>query len=505
MRSLIFMLFMIFPFFGISQNISQTEKIEDFTILKKSILKYYSHYDIKEKVTGINIKSFLEQKEEYLKRNNVSDKEFVYIVNSALTYCQDQHTGMIWYSFLDNYDSLIVNSFGKYDRDIIDNRQKQLLIYISDNVPNDYYQAISCNYLDGNYYTNLPIKYKGKRYEYGLRILKMNNKSIDSIVLENLDNIFCNWDFKNKKYYSELFSVSESEIFNRDSVSYTLLNHNQDTIRIIYAIGESDLIKYKKARWIEININDVKYFKKEKILYVRLLAMHFFYPNKILSKIQKIRNKEIDKVVIDIRGNGGGNDMVWLSVISSIIDKPLKININIATQNIEQSKLFYSDVISDNTEVIKVPYSQRDFYRIDWGADIKKYFQPNDSSLNYSGKIYVIQDKDIFSGAVSLSTLCLYSDRFISIGEENGKTGSFGEEPLIYILPNSQIMYRINATVDFTDINKLKDYYNSVEIPLQYSIDDYYNRASKQLSLYSKHFLKTKDPFFKYILNLPTD
>lgn len=489
---------MLLPLLGMTQSIAQDKKLEDYQMLIKLIKENYPFYDLKEQLTGIDFDIYFTNKENYLKNNLISDEEFVFIVNSTLTYLQDQHTRIVSYENVIYYEYPIASAFANYNKDSINYRHKQFYKYIYSKIVKDYYQGLKCNYLDGNYYTNLPIKYRNKVYDYGMQIVAVNGTPIDSVVYNNLDNIYCNWDFKHQKYFSENFSHAQTVFFNKDSVCYTLINHLKDTLKLEFQFGEKDLIDYKKSKWIQTITNHVRYFKKENILYIRLIAMDFYNrKDKLLNKIQKQKGKRIDKVVIDIRNNGGGNDLVWLSFVSSIIDTSFVCDINIASLNYEKSKLFYSDV---SREQSKIPFSHRAFYKLDMQADIQNYFQANDSTINYNGKIYIIQDRDIFSSAVSLSSLCKYNNRFVSVGQANGKTGGFGEEPMLFVLPNSQIMFTIDATIDYTQIKSIDDYYNSVEVPLEYNIDDYFHRASTNFSIYSKSFLRKKDPFFKKII-----
>jgi len=486
-------------------TISQKEMISDLVSLDSILKGSYSFFTIQQKITGYNIEKYIKNKVKFIQKNKISDENFVFIVNSILKSCQNGHTRIVNpKNIKESYDSLVIkNGIKGYDENLAYLRYVQYYRYRNKGLLEDFYQGIKCRYIDGKYFTSLPIKYKGKIIPYGCRIISMNQKNIDSIVINNLDNLNCKWDIINNKYYTENFSSANTEIMRNNKISYSLVKEN-DTIILDYNFGSENRIKYKNEPWIFITTNKIKYFKKERILYIRLIGMHFFGNDKerILTKILDCKNKVINKVIIDIRGNQGGSDLVWTSILSKLIDKPLNLSVNIAVRNKQKASTFYYDVFEEHKKFVIPPFERNKFYPLNWNKDINNYLSPDTNSILYAGHIYIFQDRDIFSSANALSALCQYSDKLVSCGEVSGEIGGLGEEPYLFCLPNSKILFSVESTIDFTQINNIYDYLNQVEIPLIYNSKEFLKRESKNLSKESKRFLRKKDPYFRKIIEI---
>jgi len=486
-----------------SQSLTKQQMLEDVNYLDSVLKTSYSAYEFREKYTGLNINSYTQKIKDKIANKNVSRDEFYYLIKSILTYTQDEHNTIIHPSFLNGYSHDITKSIISSESI---RKQSSIAYYNSF----DYLQSnikfnpkfLCVRYVDGKYYNSLPLKIGTHRLKNGMQIVKINGKNIDDVINQNLDNLYCSWDKKNKKYYSEFFYRAHREILNRDTVKLTF----KDTINnnlIDVAMSNSSKIKVKKLPWITIEINNTLYFKDEKILYIRLLSLQEEIVQKyILNEIPKYNDKEVKKVVIDIRGNLGGNDLLWVKTLNLIIDKPLNTSVSVGAKDIEKSKLFYSDIVEHSTHIDKYPFIKTNFLRLNLSKQIAEFIKPDSNSIKYAGKIYIIQDRNIFSSAVGLSSLSQYSDRFKVIGEPNGKLGGMGEEPLVFLLPNSRILFSVITTLDKTIVNKPFDFLNKVDITVSYSIRDWYLRDSKSWNLYSKRFLRKKDVMFKTVMEL---
>lgn len=83
-----------------------------------------------------------------------------------------------------------------------------------------------------------------------------------------------------------------------------------------------------------------------------------------------------------------------------------------------------------------------------------------------------------------------------------GSSSLLGLAPFYFMLPQSKILFRIDPSVDFTKASKPEDVFNNVKIPVNYSLDDYYIRVTKNGNKWSEKFLYNHDPLFKKALEI---
>lgn len=174
----------------------------------------------------------------------------------------------------------------------------------------------------------------------------------------------------------------------------------------------------------------------------------------IISKyIKTLENHEA--IVIDIRGNSGGNDEYWMELISRIIPKRYSnsgyilfrdseiINdyiksIGISIDNIEDLP---KEIVSNGPDEITKNF---------------KYFSKNDisirpkDSINFEGNIYLLVDKVVYSSAESFSIFCKETGIATVIGETTGGDGG-GCAPVLFKLKNSGLIVRMAGDMYLTD------------------------------------------------------
>ena len=216
--------------------------------------------------------------------------------------------------------------------------------------------------------------------------------------------------------------------------------HDDGAVDIVYEYkGEIRKFLYKLTDGQEIQLaggayffNDwsvgyVDYFPESKLLYIRLpqMANKDFYLKEIIAKGT---GKPIGKVVIDIRNNPGGDDGVWMGILETLIARPLDIRAQVGCKNTELT-IKRLKLTNGKRKTVRVPLLDNEEYgTLLWG----EVLQPSDSSLNFAGKIYVLQNRLIFSSANSLSNVTKMHKNIISVGETTGNLLGFGFAPLTY-------------------------------------------------------------------------
>lgn len=365
--------------------------------------------------------------------------------------------------------------------------------------PEGYLPQIQLTYFEGAYRTMLPMrkKYRGQSLPAGLQLEAINNKPIHELVneqLANFDNL--QWDRENERWYSSV-PMEFYQFSRNDTLQCTFKTPEGESFSMGLPIREKP---HKNEHFLSISFNAVTYFSNENLLYVRLISMAKW--NELEKDLLKVieRGKPVDKVVIDIRNNRGGSDMVWYRLLKLLIEKPIKPELQYgflpALQKVSYTP--YGISFQKEEQVSFLGNQKIQFY-----ADtLLRKIRPDERSLGYNGPIYVVQNKDIFSSAGALSTLCDYSGQLVSVGQPSDRIAGMGVTPNFFMLPNSKLIFRLDLGLDLTRAQQPEDLLNQVEIEIPTTLP-YLMRCKRHWGrIYSKRFLRKHDPVFQRVLEL---
>ena len=234
----------------------------------------------------------------------------------------------------------------------------------------------------------------------------------------------------------------------------------------------------------------VFYFEDDSILYVYLNDM-IDPDDNTSSKIKEIgTGKPISKIIIDVRGNRGGEDRVWHTILKSIVADTLVYNPVMAFKNTKWLKKHYS-YPNAFTDIKKL-----DIKVFEWLPDESflvtnfkpAYLIPDSNSLQYKGRIYILQNEEVYSAGHSLATYASHADQLISVGEPSGLFAGFGLSPDLFQLKYSKFSFRIELAIDVSNANKPLDVYQNIPeitIPIptkdkfEYVKDIFYDKQTK--------------------------
>ena len=242
----------------------------------------------------------------------------------------------------------------------------------------------------------------------------------------------------NKKRY-EMFKKSYSKKSEYDFLNdsrvidrYNKLTHNIKNYKVSF---------FKK----ELTLKDVV---NGKVGYIYIPSMT--PQNGSISKdIDIIYNylkerKNYDALILDIRGNKGGINKYWESIVSKIIDKDITINgyrffksdNNLIKGFTYSEKIKLNDINTLNINIDKKIYEKFNSY------ENTSYTIKSENNLNFKGKIYLIIDKDIYSSSDFFAMFCKNTKFATLIGEETSGDGGV-LDPVLFKLPNSDLVIRM--------------------------------------------------------------
>lgn len=162
-------------------------------------------------------------------------------------------------------------------------------------------------------------------------------------------------------------------------------------------------------------------------------------------------------LVIDIRGNGGGSDRYCWDLVGTLSSRPVDLVMHIVWRNSE----FARSLASAKGMVTMPVTAKEDVERLavdagppglppeiltsafDEPRTLKHTIEPS-GTVNYSGKIFLLVDDNVFSSGESFAAFCKGSGWATVVGSYTGGDG-IGYDPALLTLPNSGMTVRFSS------------------------------------------------------------
>jgi hypothetical protein len=274
------------------------------------------------------------------------------------------------------------------------------------------------------------------------------------------------------------------------------LNFKGDATARKFMVGDSVMLA-NQAVAIAPRVKKFIWFADQKILYIRMPVMETADTDYYAHEILKYRDYKINKIVVDIRDNGGGSDYVWRRLVSNIITEPIMYNVvTLANHNDRVIPLLKGQF--DTTTTIRVPFlNNREFYADNNERDT---IPMGDSSIKFDGKVFILQNKNNYSSAGAFLAIGNRVANFYTVGEPTGTQLGLGVNPLVNELPESGIVYRVEPVIEYSDVKAPDDiFHNKVKIPVILTLQNVQD-IIQATDRYSEAFLLNKDPLFRKVL-----
>ncbi|WP_108869795.1 S41 family peptidase [Aquimarina aquimarini] len=440
--------------------------------------------------------------------------EYLNVIQKTVNAAQDGHTNILW----PGLSSIVKNHWIPDGIDVVGNDSTAFgfVDKYNDYLKKEFYTQLELEliYSSGEYYNLLPFSYKGRNYPSSMKLISCNNQNIHQFVKGMVTLVSpMRWDKDNRREYFERFYQS-SFIYKQDSLHLMFLDNKNKEHRL--SIAKKDTVTFLKDKKLNFGYNEgsdsirTHYFKKERIFYAKLPFMEEQLGDSLSNKLKSIiSNSQVEAVVLDIRGNGGGNDNTYSNFLKKIIKDTLQVDLKLGRNYSSINREFYK--INKDTIVNNPSYS----FEVDNVATLqnpKMYYIvmpkynfviPDSISYPFNGNIYILQDRFIYSSSSNLSNLAKKNEQLISVGENPNLLGGLQTVPIILCLPHSKVLLRIEPQIDFTDAKTKADIFqNNVEYLVNYSIDFLYERTITFEDVFGKDFLISKDPIFKEVIRL---
>jgi len=493
-----------------SPTITQQQMYEDFDELIFILENANPQLPVRKAVTGYNqldsaklLRARIDTIQDYY--------EFIMLCHLATNYMYDIHARMATQCYNQcndtTIDTEIINKiYTGYNRWLSETRERM-------GRTQSAYFPRNPAYIDGDYYLSgvyvLTTKENDTLVLKNARIISYNNTPYSDYVKKNSHGTVhggIRWDFKLNQYYSPGYSAflraGELVVENENGDIHAVNLNRYNSFSVLSQLSDTTLAHNNDLKYydrLHRRENRVLYFEKDKILYLYLREMEDLEYGTKVKEFGK--DKEIDKIVIDVRGNVGGTDVVWHNLLKAIVADTLIYHPQMAFLNTElmRKRSMTPDSIIEEKTFEWLPETEY-FVR-----NLKPhYFVPDSNSLGYKGKIYVLQDDNVFSAGHSITSYCRHMEQLVSIGEPTGLLAGFGLAPFLFQLKNSKFSFLLEPVIDATNVSSALDVYQDIpEIHIEFSFEEKLKYLDyRRFDVQNENCLYKYDYLFKKVLEL---
>ena len=324
----------------------------------------------------------------------------------------------------------------------------------------------------------------------GMEIFKINGKSIDKII-HIIDSISCIGSGKNRSRILRKLSYERNF-----ALSYHLYVDQSQSFLVEYRKSKEDVEKATVVEGIPANFEvttiqspaettppfsfSIDLEKSLAVLRIKTFA-HFIigYKQKEYLKFyqecfKKIADANLSNLVIDVRGNRGGQERLGAELLAYVIEDRFPVQRSVFTKELEYELL-------DSLGILHHWFDPKKFTAVDSGYvvtnpkhDVLSIINPVKKN-RFNGNLYILADGNCFSACNIFVSLADYHNAAKIIGEETG--GNYhdtdGYPGVIFKLPNSGLginfrLWHLRTAVE----NDLYGRGVLPDIPVQATIDN---------------------------------
>ncbi|WP_415319175.1 S41 family peptidase [Clostridium perfringens] len=354
---------------------------------------------------------------------------------------------------------------------------------------NYLYKTIEENYpfLETNKRLN-NVDWLSKKEEY-LQRVKNTKSDIEFLmtlnsILSELNNGHTHMITNSSQFrdFREIYSMNKGW---QKKVQLLVLNNKKALAR--YNINKNEKIQVlnqeKNENTEGIKNASTKDIVEGKIGYIYIPQMISYYNmgNDIELIDEYLNNiKEYQALIIDIRGNGGGDSYYWISyLVPKLIDKVYE-NTNysfwkdgeIINNYLKKSKVKYSTGFGevkdlDTTKLVNLPVEVKEDFK--YYSKNTMEISPSEDSIKFKGNIYMLVDKGVYSSSEAFASFAKQTGFATLIGERTGGDG-IGSDPLLHMLPNSGYIFRFSKDMGTTaDGTSNEEFKTEPDYEIQYA------------------------------------
>lgn len=453
--------------------VSKAEMYEDYDFMVNCIKESNPHLELFDSLMSHSIVEKLIENRRGL--DTITDElNFFLLLQKSIGLIPEVHAKFIY------PDKLNENSYSYYkkiyphyftnENMAISNEVNSIIDSIASKRLTFHFPNLNLTYINGDYYTISPVAVIDEKdtihIPVGSRLTHINGEKTNVFLKKNQDDYYFSdkncYDVINHSFYNFYVHSPSSYILSKTNYYLGFQLKNSTDVKIIHFSGEGVKRHYNRLN----KLGEIQESAKPKvelfdsILYIRMPNMDATDTTYYINTINdKALGKEISKVVIDIRNNPGGSDYTWRSVLSHIIDQKLYYKINIGFRA-NHSNFTYLRKPIEEYPLYHDSTLNADFRLICSDSESSDSILPSNNSINYSGEIYLLANKNSWSSACAFIEFGNMVDNIVTIGEPRGRLGGFGVDPELFQLPNTKLIFKMLTTIQIPcDKSKIQNYF----------------------------------------------
>lgn len=416
------------------------------------------------------------EKKKLLKKISKSrdDVEFYDNVSKTLTLLQNRHCSVL--------DSGAVNGILPVNYSDInvskDEYHEKLKYWDNIKINNMLFPDIIYNYIEGKY---VVVESNNVDIKKGYIITMIDNIPIDKYVKTHLDLVSLQYDVKRNCFYDiggNLF-VRIRNVNSEDILISVLDTDNRVKnckVKLSHISSNSFTMNYIKSVKSEENV--VTNLIDKSTAYIRVKEMNFNEKDtKVIDEFfHFITESSYKNVIIDIRRNAGGSGVALNKLIEKInIGNNKELNNYYCYRKGEMINRYLNNDMRSffgGAEEVKssILDESGDKYKI-----LKQKAHIEHSSSAFTGRVYILVDGKVYSSSSTFLSLVKRASLGTIVGTNTGD-GGIGTSPIMMVLPQSKLTFRMQSCTGVTSIEE-KQYYDikgiTPDIYVEQKLDDY--------------------------------
>lgn len=369
-------------------------------------------------------------------------------------------------------------------------------------------KTIDLAYFDGAYYSRYDFTVNGAAYDRGLKLVAVDGRKPLEIIAEYQDKLD-SFDYRHKIFYADAFNTGAGANFYRfmpapqDGVrKFVFQSSDGKDVEIAVANADSVVNKTPENGFSALGPK-VIYLESRKILYIRIPAMNEddipFYDKEIHNRMT---GREIAAVVLDVRNNTGGSDLVWQRILEFFVPK-LDVSFTLVTTPSPIANEFMSQARTALTGQriltkgfpLFVPYL---------GLNEMPSYSLNINSKAPGGKdrpVYIITH-DVYGSTGNLLSVAERSPHVTTVGLCNPVPLGMATNAFFFSLPHSQLVISLTLQLDLTGCENAEDVmHTKVDIEVPFTAGEFIDYQNQDNIRNLPDYLVNRDPFFRKILD----
>ena len=295
------------------------------------------------------------------------------------------------------------------------------------------------------------------QYGYNLKVIAVNGTPIDEAVKGVFEKSYIDWDYARNKSY--LWRISPRDF--GSNAEFTILNSTGFEANLTFGTFTG----YSGSPYsYPSSVFSTEVWEAESTAYIHVSTFEWgiiqYWLTQILEFFEEV--EDYDHLIIDIRGNTGGNYRSWIeALVEPLISEVTSLDAYLCYRTNESSDA-WREWSGLTTEVSKDTFSNLpsevlgEEFRI-W--EYKHSFTP-DGSIDFSGDIILLIDNVVYSAAEAFTLFCKQTGFATIYGTTSGGDGLM-EFPIFFCMPHSRLVLNMASALGLDDTGHSNEEYRT--------------------------------------------